>query len=112
MIQYIVGDVFNDTLIKYVRRKQMNKTELIKAVAEKSGVAQNVAGDVVNALVDVVVEALADGQEVALVGFGTFKVSERAARTARNPQTGETIEIAASKAPTFKVSKALKDKLN
>ena len=90
----------------------MNKTELVKAVAEKAGMTQSVAADAVNALVESVVEALAANEEVALPGFGTFKVAERAARTARNPQTGEAIEIAASKSVSFKVSKNVKEKLN
>lgn len=90
----------------------MNKTELVRTVAEKAAVAQNVASDVINAAVDAIVEALAEGEEVAILGFGTFKVAERAARTGRNPQTGEVVEVAASKAPTFKASKALKEKFN
>lgn len=90
----------------------MNKTELVRVVAEKADLTQAVAADAVNATIDAIVEALAEGEEVSLLGFGTFKVAERAARTARNPQTGETVEVAASKAVGFKVSKALKDKLN
>lgn len=90
----------------------MNKTELARVVADKTDLTIAVAGDAVNAAIDAIVEALADGEEVAILGFGTFKVAERAARTARNPQTGETVEVAESKAVTFKVSKALKDKLN
>lgn len=90
----------------------MNKTELVRIVAEKADLTQAVAADAVNATVDAIVEALADGEEVALLGFGTFKVSERAARTARNPQTGEMVEVPESKAVAFKVSKTLKEKLN
>ncbi len=90
----------------------MNKTELVKAVAEKAELTQSVAGEAVNAVIEVIVEALANGEEVAVPGFGAFKVIDRAARTARNPQTGEAIEIAASKAVAFKVSKTLKEKLN
>lgn len=90
----------------------MNKTELVRVVAEKADLTQAVAADAVNATIDAIVEALGEGEEVSLLGFGTFKVAERAARTARNPQTGETVEVAASKAVGFKVSKALKDKLN
>lgn len=90
----------------------MNKTELVRVVAEKADLTQAVASDAVNATIDAIVEALAEGEEVSLLGFGTFKVAERAARTARNPQTGETVEVAAAKAVGFKVSKALKDKLN
>lgn len=87
----------------------MNKAELVKAVAEKAGVAVTDAGAVVGALVDVVAEALVRREEVVLVGFGTFKVAERAERVARNPQTGETIRIPASHVPVFKAGKGLKD---
>ncbi|MGN1104135.1 MAG: HU family DNA-binding protein [Candidatus Coproplasma sp.] len=90
----------------------MNKTELVKVVAEKAGMTQAVAADAVNAMVDVIVEKLIEGDEVAILGFGAFKVADRPARTARNPQTGETVEVPASKAVTFKVSKSLKEKLN
>ncbi len=90
----------------------MNKTELVRVVADKTGVTLAAAGDAVNAVFEAVSDALVNGEEVAILGFGTFKVNERAARTARNPQTGETVEVEASKAPAFKASKALKDKLN
>lgn len=90
----------------------MNKTELVRTVAEKADLTLAVAGDAVNAVVEAIVNALVAGEEVAVPGFGTFKVSERAARTGRNPQTGETVEIAASKAISFKVSKTVKEKLN
>lgn len=90
----------------------MNKTELAKVVAEKAGITQAVAGDAVNATVEALVEALVNGEEVSIPGFGAFKVVDRAARTARNPQTGETVEVAASKAVSFHVSKTLKEKLN
>ena len=90
----------------------MNKTELVKVVAEKADLTQAVAADAVNALVDTIVERLVDGDEVAILGFGAFKVAERPARTARNPQTGETVEVPSSKAVSFKVSKSLKEKLN
>ncbi len=90
----------------------MNKTELVRVVADKADLTLAVAGDAVNAVLDAIVEALSEGEEVAILGFGSFKVAERAARTARNPQTGEMVEVPESKAVTFKVSKALKDKLN
>ena len=90
----------------------MNKTELIAAVAEKAGVTQKDAKAAIEALTDVIAEELKKGEKVQLVGFGTFEVSERAARTGRNPQSGETMEIPASKAPKFKAGKALKDSLN
>lgn len=90
----------------------MNKTELVRVVAEKADLTLAASGDVVSAVVDAICEALAEGQEVSIPGFGIFKVAERAARTSRNPKTGETIEVEASKSVNFKVSKALKDKLN
>lgn len=90
----------------------MNKTELVRAVADKADLTLAVAGDAVNAVVETIVNALVQGEEVAVPGFGAFKVAERAARTGRNPQTGETVEIAASKTVNFKVSKTVKEKLN
>ncbi len=87
----------------------MNKTELIAALAEKTGSRKQDAEKALNAFVDVVTEALAEGNRVQIVGFGSFEVKERAARTARNPRTGEEITIEASKAPVFKAGKALKD---
>ena len=87
----------------------MNKTELIAALAEKTGSGKKDAEKALNAFVDVVTEALAEGNRVQIVGFGSFEVKERAARTARNPRTGEEITIEASKAPVFKAGKALKD---
>ena len=90
----------------------MNKAELIRVVAEKADLTLAASGDCVNAVLDAICEGLVEGNEVAIPGFGTFKVTKRAARTCRNPKTGETIEVAASKAISFKVSKALNDKLN
>ena len=90
----------------------MNKKELIKAISEKLGVTQKAAGEQVDAILEVITEALAAGDEVSLTGFGKFSVTERAAREGRNPQTGETIQIAASKSPKFKAGKALKDMVN
>ena len=87
----------------------MNKTELVAAVAEKADLSKKEADAAVKAFIDSVAEELKKGEKVQLVGFGTFEVSERAARQGRNPQTGETIEIAASKTPRFKAGKALKD---
>jgi DNA-binding protein HU-beta len=87
----------------------MNKTELVAAVAEKAGLSKKDAEAAVKAFIDSVAEELKKGEKVQLVGFGTFEVSERAARQGRNPQTGETIEIAASRTPRFKAGKALKD---
>lgn len=90
----------------------MNKTELIAAVAEAAEVSKKDSEKVLKAFVDVVTEELKKGEKVQLVGFGTFEVTERAAREGRNPQTGETMKIAASKAPKFKAGKALKDMVN
>lgn len=90
----------------------MNKTELTAAVAEKTGLSKSAAAAAVQAVTDVITEELAAGGKVQLVGFGTFDVTERAAREGRNPQTGETMTISASKAPKFKAGKALKDAVN
>ena len=90
----------------------MNKTETVKALATKLGVAVKEAGNILNAFEEVVSETLANGDKIQLIGFGTFEVRERAARTGRNPKTGESIEIPASKVPSFKVGKALKDAVN
>ena len=87
----------------------MNKTELVSAVAEKTEFTKKDAEKAINAVLEAVEEALAKGDKVQLVGFGTFEVRERAARTGRNPQTGEEIKIEAAKVPAFKPGKALKD---
>ena len=90
----------------------MNKTELVAAVAEQAGLSRKDAEAAVKAFTDVVADALKNGDKIQLVGFGTFEVSERAAREGRNPQTGKTMTIAACKAPKFKAGKALKDAIN
>ena len=90
----------------------MNKADLVAAMAEKAGVSKKDAAASLKAITDVVAEELKKGEKIQLVGFGTFEVSERAARTGRNPQTGAEMTIAASKAPKFKAGKALKDSLN
>ena len=90
----------------------MNKTELIAAIAEKAEISKKDSEKALKALVEVVTDELKAGEKVRLVGFGTFEVSERAERTGRNPQTKETITIAACKAPKFKAGKALKDAIN
>ena len=87
----------------------MNKVELVAAVAEKAELSKKDAEKAVAAVFAAIEEAVAAGDKVQLVGFGTFEVRERAARTGRNPQTGAEIKIAASKVPTFKAGKALKD---
>ena len=90
----------------------MNKTELVAAMAEKAQLSKKEAEAALKAFTDVVAEELKKGEKIQLVGFGTFEVSERAARTGRNPQTGAEMTIAASKAPKFKAGKALKDSIN
>ena len=90
----------------------MNKTDLIAAIAAKTGETKKSAEASVNAFVDVITESLVEGDKVQLVGFGSFEVRKRAARKGRNPQTKEEIKIPASKAPVFKAGKALKDLVN
>lgn len=90
----------------------MNRTELVAAMAEKTQLSKKDADLALKAFIDVVSEEMQKGEKVQLVGFGTFEVSERAAREGRNPQTGETMTIAASKSPKFKAGKALKDSVN
>lgn len=90
----------------------MNKTEFIAAVAENADISKKDAEKAIKAFADVVTEELKKGEKVQLVGFGTFEVSERAAREGRNPQTGKTMKIEACKAPRFKAGKALKDAVN
>jgi DNA-binding protein HU-beta len=87
----------------------MNKSELIDAIASKGDLSKAQAGQALDAMINAVGEALKAGDSVTLVGFGTFSVKERAARSGRNPKTGETIQIAASKVPGFKAGKGLKD---
>ena len=89
----------------------MNKTELINEIAVKAGLSKKDAEKALNATVDSIAAALAAGEKVQVSGLGIFEVKERAARTGRNPHTGETIEIAASKAPVFKAGKGLKDEI-
>ena len=90
----------------------MKKAELVEAVAEKAGLTKADATRAIEALFDTVKTAMVKGERVAIPGFGTFSVGERAAREGRNPQTGEPMPIAASKAPRFKAGKALKDAIN
>ncbi len=87
----------------------MTKTDLISAVAEKSGLTKKDAEKAVAAVIDSITETLANGEKVQLVGFGTFEIRERAERTGRNPRTKEAMTIPASKAPVFKAGKAFKD---
>nr|WP_155696058.1 HU family DNA-binding protein [Psychrosphaera haliotis] len=90
----------------------VNKSQLIEKIAEGADVSKASAGRALDSFIESVTGALKDGDSVALVGFGTFSVRDRAARTGRNPQTGATIEIAAAKVPAFKAGKALKDACN
>ena len=90
----------------------MNKAELVAVMAERAEISKKDAERALKAFTEVVAEEMKKGEKIQLVGFGTFEVSERAARTGRNPQTGAEMTIAASKAPKFKAGKALKDSLN
>ena len=90
----------------------MKKVELVEAVAEKAGLTKADATRAIDATFEAITEALANGDKITLVGFGTFSVSERAAREGRNPRTGETVSIAARNAVSFKAGSALKDAVN
>lgn len=90
----------------------MNKSELIEAIAASADLSKAAAGNALDATLKAIEEALSKGDQVTLVGFGTFQVKERAARTGRNPQTGAEIEIKAAKVPSFKAGKGLKDSVN
>lgn len=90
----------------------MNKKELIDSVAEKTGESKRVVGDVVDAFINTVQSSVTGGDRVSLPGFGTFERRERSARTARNPRTGEPIQIAAAKVPAFKAGSAFKEQVN
>ncbi|OHB33720.1 MAG: DNA-binding protein HU [Desulfuromonadaceae bacterium GWC2_58_13] len=90
----------------------MTKADLVNAMAEKAGLSKTDAEKALKAFTDAVTEALKAGEKVALVGFGTFSVGQRAARTGQNPQTGDKIQIAAANTPKFKAGKALKDSVN
>ena len=90
----------------------MNKVELVAHIAETADLSKAAATRTLDAIIETITESLVDGEDVTLIGFGTFKISERAARDGRNPRTGETIKIAASKVPSFKAGKALKDAVN
>lgn len=90
----------------------MNKSQLVDKIAEGAEISKAAAGRALDSFIDAVTDALKKGDSVQLVGFGTFAVRERSARTGRNPQTGQTIQIAAAKVPSFKAGKALKDSVN
>ena len=91
---------------------EITKKDVVNLVKAKTDLSAKTTGEVVDALLDVITEALTDGDSVRFTGFGTFSVTERAARTGKNPRTGEVIEIAASKSVSFKAGKSLKDKVN
>jgi DNA-binding protein HU-beta len=90
----------------------VNKSELIEAIAASADIPKAAATRALDAMVESVTDSLKKGESVSLVGFGTFSIKERAARTGRNPQTGQPIEISAAKVPSFKAGKALKDAVN
>ncbi|ACV27362.1 MULTISPECIES: HU family DNA-binding protein [Kangiella] len=90
----------------------MNKSELIDAIAAGADISKAAAGRALDSMLGAITDSLQKGEQVSLVGFGTFAVKERAARTGRNPKTGETIQIKAAKVPGFKAGKALKDAVN
>ena len=90
----------------------MNKKQLVEGVAKAAGIGNSAAAEAVDAVLEAVSASLAAGESVTVPGFGTFEVRERAARTGRNPRTGETIEIAASRVPAFRAGKGLRDAVN
>ena len=93
-------------------RERVNKSEIGGHVADRTGIARSAAGDAVDAVFEAIGEALARGEDVRIVGFGTFGTRSRPARTGRNPRNGESLSIAASTAPTFKAGKPLRDAVN
>ncbi|AAW85294.1 HU family DNA-binding protein [Aliivibrio fischeri] len=98
--------------MKILKGNTVNKSQLVDQIAESADISKAAAGRALDALVETVTETLKSGDQVTLVGFGSFVVRERAARTGRNPKTGEAIEISAAKVPAFKAGKALKDACN
>ena len=99
-------------IIKYQGDKIMNKTELIATVAGKTGMTKKDTEAAIKAILDIVGDSLKKGEKVQLIGFGSFEIHERAARTGKNPRTGESVTIPASSTPVFKAGKALKDAVN
>ncbi len=104
----------NDLFVEnyFLEVLKMNKTELVASIADKAGISKKDAEKALSAFLDTVADELKKGEKVQLVGFGTFEVRERAERTGINPQTKQTIKIAASKNPVFKAGKALKDSVS
>ncbi|MCE7732506.1 HU family DNA-binding protein [Vibrio campbellii] len=90
----------------------MNKSQLVEHIAQTADISKAKADAALNAIIEGISDTLSSGDEVALIGFGTFKVNQRAARTGRNPKTGEEIQISAAKVPAFKAGKALKEAVN
>lgn len=109
MIIITDSNLFAVDVIKLIKERTMNKSELIQAIATKADITQVEAGKVLNALLETVTETLQKGEAVTLVGFGSFDVRQRAERQARNLQTGKPMTIPAKKAPVFKSGKGLKD---
>ena len=107
--RYLANNPVGEPNFSYRRDMEVNKTELVSAVAEKANLTKKESERVINALFASIEEALSQGDKEQLVGFGTFEVRDREARKGRNPQTGEEIEIPATKVPAFKAGKALKD---
>ena len=105
----LVSDIQVDELKINISGDQMTKSELIAQIADKSESSKTMAGETLDTLLDIIKSELAAGSKLALTGFGTFSVSERSARTGRNPQTGAEIKIAACKVAKFKPGKALKE---
>ena len=104
--------LFSISARNHVEENKMNRVELVAAVAKSADLTKKDADAAVKAVFDTIADALAENDKVQLIGFGTFDVAERAAREGRNPRTGATMNIEASKAPRFKAGKALKDKIN
>lgn len=112
-IEFLVAQAPRQVLVSHSGvTHQMNKSDFVNAVASAAELSKTDAGNAVDAVIEVIKKALKKGDSVSLVGFGTFEVRKRAARTGRNPRTGETIKIKASKIPSFKAGKALKDAVN
>jgi nucleoid DNA-binding protein len=109
--RYATGK-WDEELIKTEKGSEMNRKELVDQIAEKADINKKEADAALKAIIDGITTTLADGDDVTLVGFGTFKITHRAAREGRNPKTGEVIQISASKSPTFKAGKELKAQVN
>ena len=111
-VHALLRDISTSQLQEYQEEFIMNKTELVAAIAERTELTKKDADQALKAFIDVVGDELSKGEKIQLAGFGTFEVTERAARDGINPRTKETIHIPASKAPKFKAMKSLKEKVN